>query len=794
MKLASKLKKKSLKASDTNKNASTPTSGLAMWEAKLAEQHSSTTAAAKEDAAAASSPAGSPAGSPARTTSMRGVSAHGRRVTLTRSDSNDTSESSKKSSKKDKKESSSSKKKLMSPKLGGEKDKKFSTSSPSFFANGAETAGVVDDDDEVVVPVPGPVDINSNHSSDSNSEDGGTAAGQLSPRRGGGRQPSTPTKMGSGGLLSRFGKGKGGGGDDAAKKTAAAEEDTRRKAQMAALELFKEKGTCSYTVPAAYSGESGEVPAVEELEGLRQKEQERQTGRGKRSNDVLIEIVEGRPQLRAGTFEEIVKWIIFNNVNEHVSSFLITFRAYGTPADLWAALMRVFHIIEEKDKMPLIMKVDLRKKTLDLLVEWIRRFSYKDFTENGDKTLFKKLTKFIKSLPAEEANQFKLLFMRKRDDTSAAAAAVKAKEAEGSDSSRSDSVSSMGSGRFDKDFSSVEVPIHAPPASGLSLSSSEIIPISPPSMLTGSLHVHSPRVIAQQMSFLDAACFAEIQPEEMLLSNWTKPNKEEVAPTLTSLARQFNMWSGMVATDIILANSLMDQVMMVKQYIRVLHYLYRMNNFQSLMAVMSGLNCSSVSRLKRVWSRIPVKYTELFASMEQVMTPLGNFKYYRQILAENKDKQPIIPYLVVFLRDLTFINDGNCETLMSEPMAPTDVPRELPNFEKMVLLGQQILELEAYRKVPYDIEVNPTVTGLLKNVRYMDEDSLHRRSLEQEPIHSLNDSVDDENKPAEVVVKNPLVALKAISKDFKAVSASEETDLSGDLTLSESDDALSATF
>jgi hypothetical protein len=28
-------------------------------------------------------------------------------------------------------------------------------------------------------------------------------------------------------------------------------------------------------------------------------------------------------------------------------------------------------------------------RTLDLLVEWIRRFSYKDFTENGDKTLFK---------------------------------------------------------------------------------------------------------------------------------------------------------------------------------------------------------------------------------------------------------------------------------------------------------------------------------------------------------------------------------------------------------------------
>jgi hypothetical protein len=46
-------------------------------------------------------------------------------------------------------------------------------------------------------------------------------------------------------------------------------------------------------------------------------------------------------------------------------------------------------------------------------------------------------------------------------------------------------------------------------------------------------------------------------------------------------------------------------------------------------------------------------------------------------------------------------------------MAPTDVPRELPNFEKMVLLGQQILELEAYRRVPYGIEVNPTGTYYL---------------------------------------------------------------------------------
>jgi hypothetical protein len=53
---------------------------------------------------------------------------------------------------------------------------------------------------------------------------------------------------------------------------------------------------------------------------------------------------------------------------------------------------------------------------------------------------------------------------------------------------------------------------------------------------------------------------------------------------------------------------------------------------------------------------------------------------------------------------------------MAEVTSIMDTPKELPNFEKMVLLGQQILELEAYRKVPYDIEENPTGTTKLVTV------------------------------------------------------------------------------
>jgi hypothetical protein len=55
-----------------------------------------------------------------------------------------------------------------------------------------------------------------------------------------------------------------------------------------------------------------------------------------------------------------------------------------------------------------------------------------------------------------------------------------------------------------------------------------------------------------------------------------------------------------------------------------------------------------------VWARVPIKFVELFHQLEDLMTPLGNFKYYRQLLAESKDKKPIVPYLVVFLRYYSF--------------------------------------------------------------------------------------------------------------------------------------------
>jgi hypothetical protein len=159
--------------------------------------------------------------------------------------------------------------------------------------------------------------------------------------------------------------------------------------------------------------------------------------------------------------------------------------------------------------------------------------------------------------------------------------------------------------------------------------------------------------------------------------------------------------------------------------------------------------------------------------------------------------------VIIVARDLTFINDGNEERL---PM-PQKPDVKLPNFEKMVLLGQQILELEAYRKVraplprddpylgagvakrgggeemkishplpqqvPYTLDGDSSVATALRNAMYFDEDTLHRLSLEQEPIQNMEPEVDylnDDETSNEKKTKNPLLALQQMREELLAES------------------------
>ena len=98
-----------------------------------------------------------------------------------------------------------------------------------------------------------------------------------------------------------------------------------------------------------------------------------------------------------------------------------------------------------------------------------------------------------------------------------------------------------------------------------------------------------------------------------------------------------------------------------------------------------------------------------------------NFNNFR--LELKKSNPPLIPYLGVYLTDLTFIAEGN----------PDFLPGGLINFNKRRLGAEVILEIQQYQTGLYCLEEVPKIQEYLRNNPILDEDELYKISLQIEP-------------------------------------------------------------
>jgi len=76
------------------------------------------------------------------------------------------------------------------------------------------------------------------------------------------------------------------------------------------------------------------------------------------------------------------------------------------------------------------------------------------------------------------------------------------------------------------------------------------------------------------------------------------------------------------------------------------------------MSVMTGLTNIAVLRVTKLWEDIPSKTKQKFDTYEEFINPMGGHKNYRNRLREISFDTPCIPYIALYLRDLTHICDG----------------------------------------------------------------------------------------------------------------------------------------
>lgn len=98
---------------------------------------------------------------------------------------------------------------------------------------------------------------------------------------------------------------------------------------------------------------------------------------------------------------------------------------------------------------------------------------------------------------------------------------------------------------------------------------------------------------------------------------------------LEAYVQWFNRLSYLVATETCMQLKKRHRVRMLDYFIDVAKECFNLGNFNSLMAIIAGLNMNPVGRLKRTWAKVNIQKFEI---LEHQMDPSGNFNSYRSTL------------------------------------------------------------------------------------------------------------------------------------------------------------------
>ncbi|KAJ5074064.1 ras guanine nucleotide exchange factor i-related [Anaeramoeba ignava] len=226
--------------------------------------------------------------------------------------------------------------------------------------------------------------------------------------------------------------------------------------------------------------------------------------------------------------------------------------------------------------------------------------------------------------------------------------------------------------------------------------------------------------IARQMTLAEFSIFSTIQSKELLNQAWNKPKLKHRAPNVLRMIYRFNDIALQVATAIILPTKVRDRSRTLAKFIRVAEHLKALNNYNTLMALIAGINSTPVHRLKQTWTEIPYRSYEIFNGLLDLMSSNSSYKNYRTSLRNSVP--PCIPYLGIYLTDLTFTEDGS-----------PDFIDNLINFSKRRLICDYILEIQQLQQLGYNLQPVLQIQNFLEKFPKLSEEELYKKSLEVEP-------------------------------------------------------------
>lgn len=250
-----------------------------------------------------------------------------------------------------------------------------------------------------------------------------------------------------------------------------------------------------------------------------------------------------------------------------------------------------------------------------------------------------------------------------------------------------------------------------------------------------------PLELARQLTIKQMNIFSSILPEELLASQWMK-NGGVDAPNVKAMSSLSTDLSNLVAETILQQQEVKKRAQVIKQWIKIAHQCLELHNYDGLMAIICSLNSSTISRLRKTWDAISSKRKDMLQNLQDLVEPSQNNKVLRTRLHDHVP--PCLPFLGMYLTDLTFVDIGNPATkqMCIGPESEEDGAGGITvvNFDKHTRTAKIIGELQRFQ-IPYRLTEVPDMqdwmSSQISHLRDSEEGNVqvtyYRKSLLLEP-------------------------------------------------------------
>ncbi|KAG2185995.1 hypothetical protein INT43_002433 [Umbelopsis isabellina] len=409
------------------------------------------------------------------------------------------------------------------------------------------------------------------------------------------------------------------------------------------------------------------------------------------TNDIVFNM-EG--QVKGGTLTALVERLTLHDFldSKFINTFLLTYRSFCTTDEWFDLLVQRYNLLppqglsseeieiwnDKKQKL-------VRLRVFNVIKTWLENF----YNEEEDQHIISRIMEFAE-VTIRESMQFAaeqlIKLVKKRMDTD--------------DNSQ-----------FRKMI--------------LTLGSTAPPPILPKNMKRIRLLDVDPLEIARQLTVMDSRLYIKIKPVECLDKNWGKEDSENMAANVKASIEYSNQITAWVTDSILSQTEIKKRCAIIKHWVQVAEKCRILNNFNTCMAILSAFDNSAIGRLKRTWDSVSARTMQTLAYIRKLMGANKNFTEYREII--HSVNPPCIPFLGIYLQDLTFIEDGNTNFLRKS--------NQLINFAKRMKTAEVIREIQQYQSSPYVLNAVPElqlfITTHLQSSR--DEETCYNLSLALEP-------------------------------------------------------------